>query len=59
MAYETKVILTMLAEYIGRAETIEEAYNFVVKAANAEGLALPSYDEFQEQLKSEKQARRK
>ncbi|MCL2378942.1 MAG: hypothetical protein FWC77_07435 [Defluviitaleaceae bacterium] len=53
MAYETKVILTMLAEYIGRAKSVEEAYNFVVKAANAEGLQLPSYAEFQKELKNE------
>ena len=53
MAYETKVILTMLAEYIGKAKTIREAYNFVVKAANVEGLELPSFDEFQRNLESE------
>jgi len=53
MACETKVILTMLAEYIGRAKSIKEAYNFVVKAANAEGLELPSYDEFQKKLEME------
>jgi len=51
MAYETKVILTLLAEYIGRAETVEEAYECVVKAANVEGLQLPSYEEFREQMK--------
>ena len=50
MAYETKVILTMLAEYIGRAKSVKQAYEFVVKAANAEGMKLPCYDEFQKSL---------
>ncbi|MCL2575908.1 MAG: hypothetical protein FWE33_05690 [Defluviitaleaceae bacterium] len=54
MAYETKVILTLLAEYIGRAATVEEAYECVVKAANVEGLKLPSYAEFQKQIKKTK-----
>ena len=53
MAYETKVLLTMMAEYIGRAKTIKEAYNFVVRAANVEGIVLPSYEEFQKQLETE------
>jgi len=51
MAFETKVILTLLAEYVGRAETVEEAYNVIVKAANVEGLELPSYEEFIEKTK--------
>jgi len=55
MVYETKVILTMLAEYIGRAKTVKQAYEFVVKAANAEGLKLPSFDEFQKSLEDEEQ----
>ena len=54
MSYETKVILTMLAEYVGRAETLEDAYEFIVQAANVEGLKLPSYEEFKEKLKSRK-----
>ncbi|MCL2405618.1 MAG: hypothetical protein FWC92_08740 [Defluviitaleaceae bacterium] len=54
MAYETKVILTLLAEYVGRAETVEEAYNIIIRAANVEGVKLPSYEEFQEQLKGKK-----
>jgi len=54
MAYETKVILTLLAEYVGRAETVEEAYTVIVRAANVEGVKLPSYEEFQEQLKNKK-----
>ena len=52
MAYETKVILTLLAEYVGRAKTVEEAYDVIVKAANVEGVELPSYKEFIKQQKN-------
>ena len=55
MAYETKVILSLLSESIGRAKTVKEAYNYVVKAANVEGLKLPDYVEFKKQLEKEEQ----
>ena len=54
MAYETKVIMSLLARQIGNSATIEEAYTAIVEAANVEGLKLPSYSEFkkeQEKLK--------
>ena len=51
MAYETKAIFSLLADSIGRAKTVKEAYNIVVKAANIEGVQIVSYDEFIEQLK--------
>ena len=50
MAYETKVILMLLAGQIGRARSVKEAYSMVVKAASVEGLELPSYEEFQKEL---------
>ena len=53
MAYETKVILTMIADAIARAKTTKEAYGFVVRAANAEGLSLPSYEEFKALIENE------
>ncbi|MCL2089102.1 MAG: hypothetical protein FWH14_06440 [Oscillospiraceae bacterium] len=46
MAYETKVILALLAQQIGRSKSIKEAYNIVVSVANVEGLELPDYEEF-------------
>ena len=49
-AYETKVILALLAQQIGRAKTIKEAYTLVVQAANVEGFQLPPYEEFLEEL---------
>ena len=50
MAYETKVILKLLADSIVRAESIEEAYGYVVRAASMEGITLPSYDECLKEL---------
>jgi hypothetical protein len=46
MAYETKVILMLLAQQIGKAKSIKEAYTLVAKAASVEGLVLPTYEEF-------------
>jgi hypothetical protein len=56
MAYETKVIFNLLADSIGRVETVKEAYNVVKRAANVEGVKLPSYEEFQAELKKEKES---
>ena len=54
MALETKVILALLAQSIGKSTTTREAYNCVVKAANVEGLNLPSYDEFLQELEEDR-----
>ena len=51
MAYETKVILTLLAQQVGRAKSIKEAYTLIVKAASVEGMDLPSYEQFQKEVK--------
>ena len=45
MAYETKVILKMVAEEIAKSKSLKEAYMFVENAANAEGLEIPKYEE--------------
>ena len=47
MAYETKVILALLANQVAKAKSLEEVYMAIADAANVEGLILPSYDEFQ------------
>ena len=52
MAYETKVILNLLAQQIARCETLEEAFVAVQLAANAEGLIIPSLKELREILKA-------
>jgi hypothetical protein len=49
VAYETKVILTLLARHVGNAETLEEAYTIIAEAANVEGLLLPPYKEFKKE----------
>jgi hypothetical protein len=46
MAYETKVILILLAQQIVRCKTIKEAYNSIAKAASVEGVNLPPYEDF-------------
>ena len=51
MAYETKVILNLLAQQIARCNTLEEAYVAVQQAANVEGLNIPSLKELREILK--------
>lgn len=55
MAYETKAIFSLLADSIGRAKSAKEAYNVVVRAANVEGVNLPTYDEFQAAIKKEQE----
>ncbi|MCL2215459.1 MAG: hypothetical protein FWB91_00435 [Defluviitaleaceae bacterium] len=55
MAYETKVILTALAERIALAETVREAYGAVQRAANVEGANLPPFDDFKKELMKEKE----
>jgi len=54
MAYETKVLLILVAQQIAKSKTIEEAYAAVQMAANAEGVQLPPMDEMLKLLKGEK-----
>jgi hypothetical protein len=49
--YETKVILKLLADSIARAESIEEAYSYVSRAASAEGMTLPSFEDCVKEIK--------
>jgi len=50
MAYETKVILSALAERVSLAESVKEAYHVIARAASAEGLKLPTYEEMRTEL---------
>jgi len=45
MAYETKVMLALIADRIYLAKDVREAYEAVRSAANVEGLELPSFDD--------------
>ena len=56
MAYETKVILRMLANQIALAETMEQAFEMVRTAAQVEGLTIPEYEEVRRELKVKKEA---
>ena len=50
MAYETKVILTLLAQQISKCSSVNEAYNAVKIAANVEGLEIPPLETMQKKL---------
>lgn len=47
---ETKVILQLLAEKAAGAKTIKEVYAAIAKAANVEGVQLPSYEEYKKEI---------
>ena len=53
MAYDTKVILSLIARIILKSKTLKEAYSEVVLAANAEGVVLKSYDEAKAEIEAE------
>ena len=54
MAYETKVILTLLANHIATMDTAKQAYEAVSKAASVEGLTLKSFEEVRKEFAESK-----
>ena len=56
MAYETKVILRMLANQVALAETTEQAFEMIRSAAQVEGVAIPEYDQVRKELKAKKKS---
>jgi len=44
MTYETKVILRLLADSVARSKNLKQAYGYIARAANVEGLELPDYE---------------
>jgi len=54
MEYEIKVILTLLAENICRAKSVKEAYKCVARAANVEGVCLPTFEEMRAELEEDR-----
>ena len=54
MAYDTKVILKLVARYIARSENLKEAYEAVCDAASVEGVSLPSYEDMVKKIQSER-----
>jgi len=55
MAYDTKVMLTLLAQAIAKSKSIEEAYMVVVRAANVEGVQLPPLSEMMAEINKTEQ----
>ena len=53
MAFETKVLLSLLADAVAKTDNVKAAYEVIARAANVEGVQLPSYDEKRKQLKDE------
>lgn len=49
MSYETKVLLSLLADTALRTES-REMYNVIEKIANVEGVLLPPFDEASKRL---------
>ena len=50
VAYETKVILTLLAERVSQARTVKEAYRSIARAASSEGVKLPTFEEMKAEI---------
>jgi len=50
LAYETKVILTAIANAICKADNLKEAYVNVQEMANVEGLVLKSFEDKKAEL---------
>ena len=55
MAYETKVILASLAERVAIANSAEEAYGAIQRAASVEGVKLPPFSEYRSELMKERE----
>ena len=51
--YETKVILTLLAEKAIDAKSTKEIFNAIRDAASVEGLKFPPYEEFKKKKEEE------
>ena len=52
MAYETKVLLSLLAEVAARTKA-KEVYEVIANAANVEGLIIPPYEKARGKLEKE------
>lgn len=57
MAYDTKAMLSLLADNVAKSETLKEAYLSIMKAANVEGVALKSYEEAREDIEEARKSK--
>ena len=56
MAYETKVILMMLANQVALAKTTKQAFEMIRSAAQVEGLSIPEFEQVRAALMGEEAA---
>jgi len=52
MAYDTKALLSSLAQNVAKSKSVKEAYLAVMKTANVEGVHVPTYDEAIEEIEN-------
>ncbi|MCL2018315.1 MAG: hypothetical protein FWG70_01030 [Oscillospiraceae bacterium] len=45
MAYDTKALLSVLADTVIKSKTLKEVYLSIMKAANVEGVTILPYEE--------------
>ena len=50
MAYDTKLIVKLIAQNIVKCKTVKEAYKAIKSAASVEGMELPSFEEMIKEL---------
>ena len=55
VSYETKVILTLLAERVSQAKSVKEAYKSIARAASSEGVKLPTYEEMKAEIEQDRE----
>ncbi|MCL2071840.1 MAG: hypothetical protein FWH07_06375 [Oscillospiraceae bacterium] len=55
MAYETKVLLSLLGDVTVKAESTEEVYLSIQKMANVEGVFMKPFDEAKKELSAARQ----
>jgi hypothetical protein len=44
-AYETKLIVSLMARAVAKSKTVKEAYTAIAESARVEGFSLPTYEE--------------
>ena len=47
---ETKMLVSLMARYIARADSLKDAYEAVMDMGNVEGVIIPSYEAMLEKI---------
>jgi len=53
MAYDTKVMLKLIAQNVAKSKTVKEAYNTVKFAASAEDVDLPAFEDMKREFEDD------